>query len=204
MNYSISVVKETIYRPDIELYTGNIGAYTFTFDFDENWQGLIKFASFSKNNETYIIEIIDNTVCVPYELLLEPGTCSFGVYATNGEDDIKRISSNILEFNIIDGVYSPFTIPKTPTPDVWEVLFKNSIPKIIDGYWYLYSPQDGIYVNTGINSVGQFPVNGIDYFTENEKEIFVAEVEKRSIGNIDKALNEIIAIQNKLIGGDGV
>ncbi len=204
MNYLIAVEKEKIYRPDIKLYTGNIGTYTFSFDFDENWQGLIKFASFSKNNETYVIEIIDNKVSIPYELLLEPGVCSFGLYGTNGEDDIKRISSNLLEFEVIKGGYSEGSTPQTPTPDVWETLFKNSIPKIIDGYWHLYNPQDEIYVDTGVNAAGLFPVKGVDYFTDEDKSIIVEEVEKKAIGDIEKALDNIIDIQNGLIGGDSV
>ena len=51
---------------------------------------------------------------------------------------------------------------------------------------------------------GHTPVNGVDYFTPEEKAAFVKEVEKGAIGDIDAALDAIIALQNSLIGGDSV
>lgn len=205
MNYHFNVTNEKLKgRPDLKLYTGNIQTYTFSFDFDEHWQEFIKFASFIKNNETYISEIIDNLVCIPYEILIEPGTCSFGIYGTNAQEDIKRISSNIIEFDVLKGGYSEGIVPQTPTPDVWEILFRNSIPKIIDGYWHLYNPHQEIYVNTGVNAIGQLPIKGVDYFTDEDKNTLTNEVEKNIIGDIETALDSIIAIQNELIGGDCV
>lgn len=205
MNYHFDVINDKIKgRPDLKLYTGNVKSYSFDFEFDEHWNSLIKFATFNSGTNTYVIELSDNSIIVPHEILTCPGICTFGVYGTSADDDIKRISTNIIEFEIIKGAYSDGLTPSVPTPDIWENLFKNSIPKIIDGYWYLYDPKNSIYVNTGINSVGQFPVKGVDYFTDEDKNVFVEEVSERAIGDIEKALDEIIAIQNELIGGDAV
>lgn len=47
---------------------------------------------------------------------------------------------------------------------------------------------------------GYTPIKGVDYFTEAEREAFKTEV----LGDIDTALDGILAIQTELIGGDGV
>jgi len=169
MNYLLTVKNEKILkRPDIKLYTGNIGTYTFSFDFDEHWSGLLKFVSFTNNSETYVVEAKNDYITIPSEILEKSGLWSFGVFATNGEDNIKRISSNLLEFEVIKGAYSEGLTPQTPTPDVWESLFRNSIPEIRNGYWYIFSIDDNDYVNTGIRAVGTMPVKGVDYFTEED------------------------------------
>lgn len=51
---------------------------------------------------------------------------------------------------------------------------------------------------------GHTPVIGVDYFTPEEKATFVKEVELGAVGDIDTALDSIIAIQNTLIGGRDV
>ena len=203
MNYLLSVKNEIITkRPDIKLLTGNIGTYTISFNFDEHWQGLLKFVSFTNNSETYILQSENDTVTVPAEILENPGLWSFGVFATNGEDNIKRISSNLLEFEVVKGAYSEGLSPQTPTPDIWESLFKNSIPTIIEDYWYIYSIDENQYVNTGNRAVGEKPLKNIDYFTDEDKTELVGLIEENLIGDIETALDNIIAIQNELIGGD--
>lgn len=200
MNHHFDVRNEKIKgRPDLKLYSGNIDTYTFSFDFDENWQGLIKFATFNSGTDTYIVEINDNIVTVPHEILSSVGVCSFGIFATNAQDNIKRISSEILEFEISQGAYQEGLSPDTPTPEIWEELFGKSVPRIKDGYWYLYDIYTGDYKNTDIKTT---PQKGVDYFTQEDKTILVNEVEERAIGDIEIALDKIIAIQNELIGGE--
>jgi ornithine cyclodeaminase/alanine dehydrogenase-like protein (mu-crystallin family) len=50
---------------------------------------------------------------------------------------------------------------------------------------------------------GYTPVKGVDYFTDEDKTELIAEIEAGTIGDIETALDSIIAIQNELIGGDG-
>ncbi len=203
MNYYFDVINDKIKgRSDLKLYTGNVRTYLFEFSFDEHWQELLKFVVFYKNSESYVIQVINNMVCVPYELLIKPGVCSFGVYGTNGDDDIKRISSNILDFEVEKGIYSEWLAPTVPTPDVWETLFKNSIPKIIGGYWYLYNPEENRYIKTSTRALGVTPSKGTDYFTEEDKTEFISTIENTLLKEIEICLDNIITIQNELIGGD--
>ena len=50
---------------------------------------------------------------------------------------------------------------------------------------------------------GYTPVKGIDYWTEADKEEIVKETEETAIGDVDKAIDELIEIQNELIGNGG-
>jgi hypothetical protein len=49
---------------------------------------------------------------------------------------------------------------------------------------------------------GHTPKKGVDYYTETEKQELVDEINKTVTGDIETALDGIIAIQSELIGGD--
>lgn len=49
---------------------------------------------------------------------------------------------------------------------------------------------------------GYTPQKGVDYFTEAEKQEIIQEIELNVTGDIETALDNIIAIQESLIGGD--
>ena len=48
---------------------------------------------------------------------------------------------------------------------------------------------------------GYTPIKGVDYYTEAEKTELVNEIANTVTGDIETALDNIIAIQNSLIGG---
>ena len=65
-----------------------------------------------------------------------------------------------------------------------------------------FDGKDGIDGKDGKD--GHTPVKGIDYYTEAEKKELTEEIKETVTGDIDTALDNIIAIQNSLIGGDSV
>lgn len=48
---------------------------------------------------------------------------------------------------------------------------------------------------------GHTPEKGLDYYTPDEKRELIAEIEQNVTGDIENALDAIIAIQESLIGG---
>ena len=61
--------------------------------------------------------------------------------------------------------------------------------------------EQGIQGERGENGAdGYTPVKGVDYWTEADKEEIIEQVQAGTIGGIETALDEIIAIQNSLIG----
>jgi|GEM_PF-5483647 len=152
MNYNFIVNNEIIRgRPDLRLYTGNTGTYTFEFEFDEQWAGLQIFVAFTGNSGTYISKAENNRVTVPRELLVNPGSCRFGVYGTNSSDDIKRMSSNLIELEVVQGAYSDGTAPDVPTPDLWEALVTKTVPIIGEnGNWWIWNIEEQGYIDSGV------------------------------------------------------
>lgn len=183
MNYNFIVENEKIKdNPDLVLYSGNINTYTFTLQFDENWTGLVKFASFTKDCKTYTVLIESDLLTVPAEVLEKAGICFFGVYATNGSDDVRRMSSERLQLEIKKGAYCEGESPQPPHPDVWEILFRKSIPVIKDGYWYIYNPETESFENTGVSASGPAPQKGVDYWTEEDKAEIESYVDEAILG----------------------
>ena len=157
MNYSFIVKNEIIReRPNLKLYTGNAGAYTFEFEFDEHWAGLQIFVTFSDASDTYVVKAENNKVRVPQELLINSGICRFGVYGTNGSDDILRMSSNIISFEVLQGAYCEGNTPTAPTPDLWEALIAKTVPIIGDnGNWWIWSMEEQGYIDSGVYAVSE-------------------------------------------------
>ena len=184
MNYSLNVKKDFIdAATGINLYSGNVNTYTFSFNMDDSWNEYIKFGIFIKNGRAYNVKLEGVSLKVPQEILSGPGEVSFGLFGTNGDNDIKRISTNLIEFKVSQGAYKSSESPKVSGPDFWEAILSKYIPRIIDEKWHIYDVKSDSYTDTGINAGASW----------NEK-----------VGKIESALDSIIKIQNELIGGDGV
>ena len=152
MKYCFRVINDIIRGPQgIVLYTGNTGTYEFEFAFDAQWDGLQIFVSFAGNCGTFIVKTENNKVTVPAELLVLPGNCRFGVYGTNGSDNIKRMSSNLVNIEVVLGAYSEGTAPDIPTPDLWETLVTKTVPIIGEnGNWWIWSIEEQGYIDSGV------------------------------------------------------
>ena len=53
-----------------------------------------------------------------------------------------------------------------------------------------------------VGAKGDSPVKGVDYYTETEKAELIAEIKSEITGDIETALDSILAMQESLIGGD--
>ena len=203
MNYLFNVKKDLIEKnSDINLYSGNVNTYTFSFNMDDTWNDFIAFGIFIKKERACNIKIENGQLTVPQQMLLEPGEISFGLYGTNGDDE--RISTNLITFTVNQGAYKSADAPKVYTLDVWEQLLIKLVPEIINGNWHIYDIKSETYVDTGVPAEGVTPKKGIDYFTDADKSELVDDVTEKAVGDIETALDSIIAIQNGLIGGDSI
>ena len=168
MNYSFDVKKDIIEPTcEISLYSGNINTYTFSVDMDEAWNEYIKFGVFIKNGRSYSVEMDNMQIIVPQEVLLGSGDVSFGIYGTNGEKDIKRLSTNLITFKVIQGAYTTSDIPEPPKADFWETILSKYIPRIIDGKWYVYDIKAEKYVDTGVIAEAKVDYSYVDQTIKN-------------------------------------
>lgn len=135
-----------------EAISGNTNTYLAEFSLNEDWEGLLRYAVFTKDEKPYICVLDEENFCtLPNEILTSKGVISIGVYGTNLDSDIKRISTNTVTIEISDGTFTSDAVPLLPTPSVWEQLVKKTIPKIGDNdNWYLYNLTTGEYEDTGV------------------------------------------------------
>ena len=135
-----------------EAITGNSNTYIAEFSLNEDWENLLRYAVFTKDENTFICILDEKNSCIlPNEILANTGIASIGVYGTNLDSDIKRISTNTVNIEILEGSFTSEAIPVLPTPSVWEQLTKYTIPKIGENdNWYLYNLTTGEYEDTGV------------------------------------------------------
>ena len=233
--------------------TGNVNTYVCQFDIACDIPDLIWFCIFKQGGTVYR-QLIENSSClIPSEVLVSAEPLYIGCYGTNADDNITRVSTNLIYFDVKEGAYSESTIPDTPTPDVWETLVSKTVPIIGEnGNWFTYDLQTGTYVDTGKPSQGGGNGDGTNLTPEqmanindvpnkadksyvdekvgdvtalaseakssansarliaegaNETARYaenIAEEVSSAIGDIETALDNIIDIQNNLIGGGSV
>ena len=130
--------------------TGNVNTYICQFDISCDVPDLLWFCVFIQGKEVYIRDIVDNTCLIPEEVLADAEPIYIGCYGTNCSDNIKRVSTNLVFFDVRQGAYTEGTQPKVPTPEVWETLMARMTPIIGEnGNWFTYDITVGDYVDTG-------------------------------------------------------
>ena len=130
--YNFSVFKDRI-KPlsPTKGVSGNTNFYECTFEFSEDWDSLAAFAVFVGEG-AYPAGIDDGKCIVPHEVLEESGEIYIGVYATNGEDNLLRISTNLIPFEVEEGAFREGNLPIAPSPDVWETYIAAMNKTLID------------------------------------------------------------------------
>lgn len=133
-------------------FTGNVNTYRCVFDITTTLANLVWFCVFEREGKAYVQPIVENECFIPHEVLISEGAIKIGCFATNlKEDDYKRISTNWVYFNSLEGAYTEASVPEIPEPDVWETLVLKSVPIIGEnGNWYIYDIGTNSYVDTGV------------------------------------------------------
>lgn len=126
MELEIHVRHDTLSFPPSESWkTGNKNYYECRFFFrTEDWVGLHKFAVFMAGDNTYTVEILEDSCMIPSELLINPCVIKLGIFGTiTSETDSMRISTNFKNLTIKEGAYREGITPDVPAPDIWERYF---------------------------------------------------------------------------------
>lgn len=186
MQYNFKVVNDNLVCDKREMpLTGNVNTYRCVFDIESDIENLLWFCVFERDGKAYVQPILENECFIPHEVLVSEGKIKIGCYATNlKEDDFKRISTNWVFFNSLEGAYSDAAMPEVPEPDVWEELVLKSVPIIGEnGNWFIYDITKMQYVDSGVKASGKdgedghTPEKGVDYFTEEDKAELLQELE---------------------------
>lgn len=155
--------------------SGGVNCYICRFAFDRIWDNLTRFAVFTKGEDAVTVYLEGDECLIPSELLAGSGTIAVGVYGTRLEEEPFRISTNLSHIVIKEGAYREANAPEVPEAELWEVFLREASAKITE---------TAEEERTKLEGYAEKILGG--YF-----------------GDIDSALDEIIAEQNSLIGGDG-
>ncbi len=190
-------------RVDISSYTLSVRA--------KRSDGVVVASSGKIKENTAVFTPESNMYCVPGELYMEIAlTDATGKYATT-----KIITAEVIEglgeaaieavdnLNVYVKLVSDAISAKEEAIAAAEIA-KNVHPEIRDGIWWVYDDDRATMVSTGIKAEGVIPQRGVDYWTEedvNEIRSYMDEVIDESIGDIELALDNLIAHQESFIGG---
>ncbi len=104
--------------------TGNVNSIHCCFCLDSSYQGMDTFAVFYRDDTlNRLVELDKNGCCViPWEMLETPGYLYIGVCGTqtNGEEVIKRITTNNVMLWVKKSLSSNVAPNAAPQPDIWE------------------------------------------------------------------------------------
>lgn len=184
------------------------------FCFCDDWADEQVTAVFSAGGNSYTKLVVDGECCVPWEVLQHK---TFFVGCMAG----SLITSNAAEVKVCPCGVQPGIPSSPPSPSAYEQmvsimeetkLIVQSVREDADNGVFNGAPgpkgdpgadgKDGKDGKDGTD--GYTPQKGVDYYTESDKTALVEEITLAVTGDIETALDSIIAIQNELIGGDGV
>ena len=158
------------------------------FSFDAVWEPLEKVALFRAGGEVYCIRDITDTVTVPWEVLEKKGcTLYVGVYGVSQEGTLAIPTLWAELGKIQPGADPEGTESCDPTLPVWK--------QAMDLAQSVREDADRGFFD------GHSPVRGVDYWTEADQQEILRQTEIALIGDMETALDRILAIQNELIGG---
>lgn len=200
--------------PDKEFVRGTVGAIC-QVDFDEFWQGYEKWVVFKRNSCEPIkvmVNSLTNEIEIPYTILAESGEFQIGVFGVTETETLPTLYSDFIKIRY--GTDTNATIPPKYTPSEIDQLRLSKQDKLTAGKGIKI--EGNIISATGGGGTGggttdyekldNLPkINGVE-LVGNKTAADLLLVDKttfdNTIGNIDTALDNIIAIQEELIGGD--
>ena len=90
--------------------SGNVNTYALRLHISgKEWENLAPIVAFYSKEQKYIVIATDNTYVIPASVLKTRGRFSFGVFATqldNNGNLLYRFSTNLLQGLVIEGAYS--------------------------------------------------------------------------------------------------
>lgn len=195
----------------ILLTAGTVGL-PVAFTFDEDWEELEKIAVFRAGGRILSCPLEQDRCQVPWEIM-EQGGCTLhaGAYGCN-DDGTMAIPTVWAQVGVIQPGADPEADPgRDPQLPQWQQTRKiaeqaaavaESVRADADKGCF-DGPQGAPGPAGADGKDGCTPVRGVDYWTQADREALLAEVADKVTGDVEAALDEIIAIQEALMGGGG-
>ena len=156
-----------------------------SFEMSDEWtEGTV--ALFGYGGECYSV-LLDGECCcmIPAEVIKPP---FFTVSVFCGGDAL--VTSNQIKVDVEGSGFGEGKSPETPAPDLWEQymirmksLIASGIPYVGENRnWFIYNPEKEQYEDSGVKALGDTPVRGKDYWTDEDKTEIRSYVEDAILG----------------------
>ena len=200
--------------PDKEYVRGTVGAIC-QVNFDEFWQEYEKWVVFKRDGYEPIkimVGSLTNEVEIPYAILAESGEFQVGVFGVTETETLPTLYSDFIKIRY--GTDTNATTPPKYTPSEIDQLRLSKQDKLTAGKGIkiegnIISATGGGGTGGGTNDYEELDnkpsINGVELSgnkTASDLLLVSKETFDNTIGNIDAALDNIIAIQEQIIGGD--
>ena len=182
----------------------SVETVTAYFDFDAEWDGYTKTAVFASGDTKRVLLDRSNQCIVPWEVLTQPGMLQIGVVGTDGDKILPSVKALVC---VNEGIYTDGTIPSEPTPTEYAQLISLSE----DTKAIAQSVRDDADAGKFDGDKGDKGDPGDSYtLTDADKAEIAAEATENTytkaeidamIGDVDTALDAILALQQSYIGG---
>ena len=186
------------------LLTGGMVGVPVGFTFDDQWDGLMKTGVFRAGGRTVSCPYMEDEVTIPWEVLTKSGcTLYIGVCGCN-EDGTVVIPTVWVSAGTIQPGADPEADPgMDPALPVWKQNEDIARQAVEIAESVRADADAGVFAGPQgeQGAPGKTPVRGVDYWTNSDKTQILQELEGTAIGDIDRALDYILSIQNKLMGG---
>ena len=209
--------------------SGTIGKVILKFSFDSEWSGLAKTAVINIPRGNVFVPLENDSFILPSEVLAKSGSYKLGVFGTDGE---STLSTHFCILYVSHGASGKGTRAVNVTPDLYEQFsarfakFENmsvkaelgenafaslfeedgrmmlnlTLPRGEKGDAFTYSDFTAAQLDSLKGADGKDGDDGKDYVLTDTDKNEIAEI---AVGDIESAIDEIIAIKNLLIGGEG-
>lgn len=196
-----------------EFIRGTVGAVC-QVNFDEFWQNYEKYVVFKRlgcEPIKIMVDSLESEIEIPYTILAESGEFQIGVFGTTETETLPTLYSDIIKIRY--GTDTNGTTPPTYTPSEIDQLRLSKQDKLTAGE-NITIDENNVISATGGGGTTDYDkldnkpkINGVELVgnkTADDLLLVGKETFDNAIGYIETALDEIIALQEKYIGGDSV
>lgn len=150
------------------------------FEFDSDWDGLLKTAIFSNADARYSVLLDNGNRCLIPEQVLKAGTLRVSVYAGD------RLTATNGYFQVVKSGYEDAPTPPAPEPDVYAQLVSLASEAVFTANKIQEEADSGKFDGPK-GDKGDTPIKGTDYWTEEDKQEIVKDV-LAALPNGDEAM----------------
>ena len=179
------------------------------FTFDDSWDGFQKTAVFTAGGVSRDVVDVENGCTVPPEVMTQPyRTLRIGIYGVQGNRVLPTVWADAGQ--ILPGADPSGDPSAEPTLPLWQQLQQNMVRSVNE-----QAPDENGNVQIEVGAVdlsGYYTKAEVDQTIDNYMNPVIPTLQRHderitvldvAVGDISTALDSIIALQERLIGGDG-